>query len=154
MAGVPPLRRIQTNMLLPVDHVFASLILHDGDRSDVVIFTSPDEDIVRILGAREPFLPMMRAGNVVLVARAAIAALGLPSVPVIPQHDDLPVETQTAMVRLRSGQTIEGELRWTGPASEQRTTDHLNSDEPYLTVYARNTTYYVVKHHIALVEER
>lgn len=141
-------------MRLPVDHVTASLILHDGDRAEVVIFISPDEDIARVLADRKPFLPMIRSGKLVLVARAAIAALGLPSVTVIPQHDDLPLVTQAATVRLRSGQLIEGELRWIGPATAERTADHLNSDEPYLKVHAATTTYHVVKHHIALVEER
>jgi hypothetical protein len=141
-------------MRLPVDHVTASLVLHDGDRSDVVIFVSPDEDVARLLAAREPFLPMVRGGKLTLVARGAIAALGVPSVPVIPKHDDLPIETQLAVIRLRSGQLIEGELRWTGAAGRQRTADHLNSDEPHLVVHAPGTTYYVVKHHIALVEER
>ncbi len=141
-------------MRLPVDHVTASLVLHDGDRSEVVIFVSPDEDIARVLAAREPFLPMIRGGKLALVARAAIAALGLPSIPSIPQDDDLPVETQVASIRLRSGQLIEGELRWTGAPGSQRTADFLNSDELYIKVYAGNTTYYVVKHHIAVVEER
>lgn len=141
-------------MRLPVDHVTASLILHDGDRSDVVIFISPDEDIARILGAREPFLPMMRAGKFALVARAAIAALGIPTIPTLPKDDDLPVETQVASIRLRSGHVVEGELRWTGAPGSQRTADFLNSDEPYIKVHTVTTTYYVVKHHIALVEER
>lgn len=154
MASIPPMRRSQVIMRLPVDHVTASLILHDGDRSEVVIFVSPDEDIARILGAREPFLPMMRAGKFALVARAAIAAIGLPNIPSIPHDDDLPVETQMASIRLRSGHLIEGELRWIGPAGSRRTADFLNSDEPYINVFAGNTTYYVVKDHIAVVEER
>ena len=115
---------------------------------------SKDEDITRVLAAREPFLPMVRAGKVALIARAAIAAIGLPATPSIHRDGDLPVETQTATVRLRSGQIIDGELRWTGPASSQRTADHLNSGEPFLKVYTASTTYYVVKDHIALVEER
>ncbi|MBA3457350.1 MAG: hypothetical protein H0T42_29990 [Deltaproteobacteria bacterium] len=71
------MRRSQTIIRMPVDHVTASLVLHDGERSDVVIFVSPDEDIAKILDSREPFLPLIRAGKVALVARAAIAALGL-----------------------------------------------------------------------------
>ena len=93
-------------------------------------------------------------GKLALVARTAIAALGLPCVPKIPKDDDLPVETQMASIRLRSGALIEGELRWTGPPGSQRTADFLNSDEQYIKVYAASTTYYVVKHHIAVVEER
>jgi len=141
-------------MTLPVDHVTATLILHDGDRSEVVIFVSPDEEIAHVLGAREPFLPLVRSGRTALVARGAIAALGLPDVVVISNEGDLPVETQKAMVRLRSGYVIEGELRWTGACGSHRTADHLNSAEPYIKLYAGNTTYYVVKHHIAVVEER
>jgi len=154
MASVPPMHRSQVIMRLPVDHVTATLILHDGDRADVVVFVSPDEDIARVLAAREPFLPMVRAGKVTLVARAAIAALGLPALPAIPREGDLPVEKQAASVRLRSGQLIDGELRWTCVGSSQRTADHLNTDEPYIQVFAGNTTWYVVKHHVALVEER
>jgi len=148
------MHRSQVIMRLPVDHVTATLILHDGDRSDVVIFVSPDEDIARLLAAREPFLPMIRAGKVALVARTAIAALGLPALPTIPQEGDLPLEKQSATVRLRSGQLVDGELRWTGSGGSQRTADHLNSDEPYIQVFAGNTTWYLVKHHIAVVEER
>jgi hypothetical protein len=154
MTSVPPLHRSQVIMRLPVDHVTATLILHDGDRSDVVIFVSPDEDIARVLAAREPFLPMVRSGKVALIARTAIAALGLPAMPTISQEGDLPLDKQTATVRLRSGQLIDGELRWTGAASARRTADHLNSDEPYIQVFSGNTTWYVVKHHVALVEER
>jgi hypothetical protein len=154
MVSDSPMRRSQVILRLPVDHVTASLILHDGDRSDVVLFVSPDEDIGRVLSAREPFLPMMRAGKMALVARAAIATLGLPTVPTVPKEDDLPVETQLSTVRLRSGQLIEGELRWTGAPGAQRTADYLNSDEPYIKVFTADTTYYVVKHHVALVEER
>lgn len=141
-------------MRLPVDHLIASLILDDGDRSDVVITLSPDEEIAHVLGAREPFLPMFRAGKLTLVARSAIAVLGLPSVMVLPNEDDLPVETQLASIRLRSGVVLEGELRWTGPGGAQRTSDFLNSDEVYIKVHTLHTTYYVVKDHIALVEER
>jgi hypothetical protein len=154
MSSIPNLRRSQQIMRLPVDDVTATLILHDGDRSEVVLFVSPDEDIVRVLTAREPFLPMRRAGKLVLVARAAIAALGLPSIPTIASDDELPVETQAAMLRLRSGQTLEGELRWTAPAGAKRTADFLNDDEAHVTLYAGKTTYYVIKDQIALVEER
>ena len=154
MANVPNMRRSQQMMRLPVDDVTAQLILHDGDRSEIVLFVSPSEDIVRVLTAREPFLPVVRAGKVVLVARAAIAALGLPCVTTIYGRDDLPFENQAVMVRLRSGHTIEGDLRWTAVAGSKRTADCLNADESYVEVHAGGTTYYVMKSHIAFVEER
>jgi hypothetical protein len=148
------MRRSQQIMRLPVDDVYATLVLHDGDRSEVILFVSPDEDIEHVLGAREPFLPVVRNGTIALVARGAIAAVGIPSVTVLPIDGDLPVERQGASVRLRSGVTLDGELRWTAPAGAQRTADYLNADEPIVKVHAGDTTYYVVKSQIAVVEER
>ncbi|MBZ0235664.1 MAG: hypothetical protein K8M05_25270 [Deltaproteobacteria bacterium] len=153
MAYSSSLRRSQPIMRLPVDTVSASLVLHDGERAEVVIFVPAGEDVDDVLVAREPFLPVVRDGTIVLVARAAIAALGVPHLPAIPREDDLPGETQAAVVRLRSGVTIAGELRWTAPVGSQRTADFLNNDEPYVKVYGGDTTYFVTKDHIVLVEE-
>jgi len=145
------MRRSQVILRLPVDHVTASLTLDDGDRFDAVLFVSPDEDMPRFLTASERFVPAMREGRVLLIARAAIASLGVPAKPA---DSELPVETQAAIVRLRSGEVIEGELRWTAPAGQQRTIDYLNGDEPYLEVHAGDLTHYVMKSHVATVEER
>ncbi|HUQ04557.1 MAG TPA: hypothetical protein VM261_18780 [Kofleriaceae bacterium] len=153
MSGEPNMRRSQQIMRLPVEDVYATLILHDGERSEVILFVSPDEDIERVLGAREPFLPVVRNGKVALVARRAIAALGVSTVAETPVDGDLPVETQHASVRLRSGATLEGELRWTAPAASKRTADYLNADEAFVKVHTPETTFYVVKDQIALVEE-
>ena len=145
------MRRSQVILRLPVDHVTASLILADGDRFDAVLFVSPDEDMPRLLTARDRFLPAMREGRVCMIARAAIASLGVPSRPIV---DELPVETQQAIVRLLSGEVVEGLLRWTAPAGHQRTVDYLNSDDPYLEVHTETQLHYVMKSHVATVEER
>jgi hypothetical protein len=147
-------RRSQVILRMPVDHLNASLILHDGEHLDVVLFISPSDDIARVLGSTEPFLPMVRNGRVVLIARSSIATLGLPAVPVVPQEGDLPIEKQAAVIKLRSGAKLEGELQWTGPAGRQRTADHLNAEELFFKVHTADTTHYVVKSHVAMVEER
>jgi hypothetical protein len=147
-------RRSQVILRMPVDHLNASLILHDGEHIDVVLFLSPSDDIARVLASNEPFLPMVRNGRVVIVARSAIASLAIPTVPPIAQEGDLPIEKQPALVKLRSGATIEGELQWTGPAGRQRTADHLNADEMFFKVHTEDKTHYVVKSHVAMVEER
>lgn len=148
------LTRSQPIMRVPVDYVDALLVRHDGARCDVVMFVPPDEDIVRVLTSGPSFLPMASAGSILLVARTAIAALGLPSVPRIQREDDLPLERQAAVVHLRSGQTIEGELRWIPAVGAKRTADFLNGDETYVEVHGAELTYYVIKDHIAYVEER
>ena len=140
-------------MRVPVDYVDALLVRHDGARCDVIVFVPPDEDLVRVLTEGEQFLPMASAGRILLVARASIAALGVPSTPRIQRDDDLPLERQAAVVHLRNGQTVEGELRWTASASANRTADYLNGDETYLEVHNSDITYYVIKSHIAFVEE-
>ena len=145
------MRRSQVILRLPVEHVTASLTLDDGDRFEAVLFVSPDEDMPRFLTAPERFLPAMREGKVLLIARTAIASLGVPSKVV---DTALPIETQAAIVRLRSGEVLEGELRWTAPVGQRRTIDYLNSDDPYLEVHAEGRTHYVMKSHVATVEER
>jgi hypothetical protein len=148
------LQRSQPIMRVPVDYVDALLVRHDGARCDVVMFVPPDEDIVRVLTAPEPFLPMACAGKILLVARTSIAALGVPTIPRIQRDDDLPLERQAAVVHLRSGQTVEGELRWIAAVGAKRTADFLNTDETYVEVHGQDITYCVVKSHIAYVEER
>lgn len=147
-------RRSQVILRMPVDHVAAALILHDGERFDGILFISPSEDIARVLAAKEPFLPVVRNGRVCLIARTAIASIGVPASLVVPQDGDLPVEKQMSSVKLRSGVVLEGELRWTGGAGQSRTADYLNTEDVHFEVHTETTRYYVVKHHVALVEER
>lgn len=148
------MRRSQVLLRMPVDHVNASMILHDGERSEVVLFIPPTEDIGRVIASGDPFLPILRNGKSCIVARDAIACLGVEPVVHEERHDALPIDRQQAIVKLRSGAMIEGELRWTAPAGQQRTADHLNRAGAYLEVHARDLTYYVVTAHIATVEER
>ena len=147
------MRRSQVILRMPVDHVVATLMMHDGTKSDVVLFVPPTEDIGHLLTSGPTFLPAVRDGRITIIARDAVASIGTPEVVVIPREDDLPVQRQSAVVTLRSGAKIEGELRFTAPAGQQRTADYLNEAEPVFAVHAAGTTYVVVKAHVAQVEE-
>lgn len=147
------MRRSQVILRMPVDHVVATLMMHDGTKSDVVLFVPPSEDIGHLLTSGPTFLPTIKDGRITLVARDAIASIGTPELAVLPREDDLPFERQTAVVTLRSGAKLEGEVRFTAPAGHQRTADFLNESEAVFCVHAAGTTYVVVKAHVAQVEE-
>ncbi len=149
------MRRSQAILRMPVDHITASMVLHDGERSEVVLFVPPTEDIPHLLGPSGPrFLAMVLGTGLSLVARDAVACLAVPALPLIALDGDLPVETQCAAVKLRSGVVLEGELRWTAPIGQQRTADFLNSDAPTFELYAGTLIYHLVKAHVARVDER
>jgi hypothetical protein len=149
------MRRSQVILRMPVDNISVTLILHDGVRSDAMLFVPPTEDIARLIGPHgERFLPMFVGSDLRLVARDAIACIGMPSVPRIHHEGDLPVEVQRAGVTLRSGVVLEGELRWTGVAGQARTADYLNADGETIELHTADITFHIVKSHIAMVTER
>jgi hypothetical protein len=149
------MRRSQVILRMPVDHVDATLILHDGDRSDAVLFVPPTEDIAHLLGPSGPrFLPMIRGAKLHLVAREAIASLGIQTIMALPQDGDLPIEVQPAMVQLTSGTQLVGELRYHATFGEARTADFLNASADSFELHVQGVVFHVVKSHVALVEER
>ncbi|HET7501719.1 MAG TPA: hypothetical protein VFK02_11965 [Kofleriaceae bacterium] len=149
------MRRSQAILRLPVDNVLATLILHDGERSDVLLFIPPGERVEQLVSPGDPFVPMIKNARFCLVARPAIAALGVPAGEEPADDSALPLEHQRARVRLRSGQALEGELRWTGPEGRKRTADYANDPAAFLVVHAGEPrmTYYVAKAEVALIEE-
>ncbi|MBA3459231.1 MAG: hypothetical protein H0T46_04675 [Deltaproteobacteria bacterium] len=151
----PSIRRSQVILRMPVDHVQATLILHDGARSDVMLFVPPTEDLEHLLGPSGPrFLPMIRGSKMHLVAREAIAGLGIQAVVATPQDDDLPIEVQPAMVQLKSGTELVGELRYSAPMGQARTADYLNTSADTFDLHIEGIVFHIVKAHVALVEER
>jgi hypothetical protein len=145
--------RSQAILRMPVDYVDATLILHDGDRSEVIFLLPPGEDLSRVVTEGDAFIPVMRNAKICIIARTAIAAVGIP-----PRIEDeleqaMPCETQRVAVKLKSGMMLDGELRWTRCDGKQRTADHLNGDA--LTIELRNgdKSFFVVKSHIAYVQE-
>jgi hypothetical protein len=150
------MRRSQAIQRLPVDSQVATLILYDGQRSDVLVHIPPGETITALVSPGDPFVPMIHSARPCLVARDAIAALGMMSGPApVADEDALPVQRRRARVRLRSGTVLEGELRWIADDNHQQIADHVNDAPGFLIVFATDsrTTYYVVKSQVAMIEE-
>jgi hypothetical protein len=145
-------KRSQAILRMPIEMVDAEIILHDGDRAEVLLFIAPSEDIAWHLTQGPQFMPVGRGGVVSFVARAAIASLAVPAARAPQLEEDLPALTQKVVVKLRSGVTLTGEVRWIGQTG-QRIAEHLNTDTPYLVVYVEEATFIVVKTHIASVTE-
>jgi len=148
-------RRSQAILRMPIDSVCAQMILHDGERSEVLLFIAPSEDIARLLTEGAPFMPVVRNGRVCIVARSSVASLGVPArVAPPPSEDDLPMQLQRVSVKLRSGHAVDGEMRWIMPLDRQKTIEHLNNDSPCFEVHADDTVWHVVKSHVATVTEK
>jgi len=151
--GDPNLKRSQAILRMPVDMVDAVMILHDGDRSDVLLFVPPTEDVSRVLSEGRPFLPVMREASTCLVARDAIACLGVERSRVS-DLGDMPTVEQVAKVTLRSGTVLDGTLRWVAPDGMMRTADYLNDDDISLIVlHAADRSWLIAKSHVAMVRE-
>jgi hypothetical protein len=86
-----------------------------------------------------------------IVARDAIAAIGMP--PKVEDEDALPTDKQKVTVKMKSGMMLDGELRWTIVDGKQRTADHLNSDARTIELRAQDKSYFIVKSHVAYVQE-
>jgi hypothetical protein len=147
------MKRSQAILRMPVDMVDAVMILQSGERSDVLLFIPPSEDVARFVSEGGAFLPVVRDANTHLVARAALAALGVPARLGPKLDDDLPTERQQVRVVLRGGISLEGELAWVAPPGQQRLADHLNTEAPGFALYAGDTTYFVMKTGVVMVTE-
>ena len=145
--------RSQAILRMPVDYVDATLILHDGDRSEVIFLLPPSEDLARVITEGEAFIPVMRDAKICIIARDAIAAVGLPPRVIDELEEAMPHETQRATVKLKSGMMLEGELRWTVVTGKQRTADFLNGDARCIELRTPDKSFYIVKSHIAYVQE-
>lgn len=145
--------RNQIGLRVPVDHIEVTLVMHDGQRVEVVLFVPPGEELGEFLATGAAFLPTTRDGHPFFIARAAIAGVGIQP-PHLPQLDEeLPMEQQHARVTLRSGATIDGTLQWVGLDGRRRTSDGLNAEGDYLVVVSDAMTFLVKKTHVATVSE-
>ncbi|MBA3393291.1 MAG: hypothetical protein H0T89_11635 [Deltaproteobacteria bacterium] len=146
--------RSQAILRMPVKYVDATLILHDGERVEVIFMLPRSEELTRVISEGEAFVPVMRDAKIYIVARDAIACVSLVvEPPAVPDENALPSNHQRAAVKLRSGMMVEGELRWPVVSGEQRTTDYLNAATPYFELHTADRTYYVIKAHVATVLE-
>jgi hypothetical protein len=151
--GDANIKRSQAILRMPVDMVDAVMILHDGDRSDVLLFVPPTEDVARVMSSGAPFLPVMRDASMCLVARDAIACLGVATALAPKLEEDFPAEEQKIKVTLKSGTILDGIMKWVPIATGRRTADHLNSDGAQIVVYAGERAWIIAKSHIAMLRE-
>jgi hypothetical protein len=151
----PSMRRSMALLRIPVDQVSATMTLHDGDPTEVLLFVPGGVTVAELLTQGDAFLPVIRGRSVCLVARAAIAALAVQDVTRLRTDGDLPAEKQLVIVHLRGGHTIRGEVQWVAPVGRQRTADHLNdTTTPYIEVRADGVVHFIVKSYISMVEEK
>lgn len=151
--GDVTMKRSQAILRMPVDMVDACMVLHDGDKSDVLVFVPPTEDISRMLCEGSAFLPVMRDAAMCMVARSAIACMRVATRHAPKLEEDFPSEQEKVKVTLKSGMVVEGVMKWIPPFERQRTADHLNSEAPIIVVHADDVAYLIVKSHIAMVRE-
>jgi hypothetical protein len=144
--------RSQAILRMPVDYVDATLILHDGERSEVIFLLPPGEDLAHAITQGEAFIPVMRNARICIIAREAIAAVGVPPT-CSPFEDEMPSEQQRVLMKLKNGMLFEGELRWTVVAGKQRTADHLNGDTHYVELRTPERSFFIPKAQIAYVQE-
>lgn len=145
-------QRSQPLLRLPRSQTPALVTMHDGARAQVLLFVAPGGDLAELLDERVRFIPMSFATGTRLVTRDAIAAIRIHVLHALAE-DELPGERQVAIVRLRSGAVIEGELRWVAPDGSRRTLDFMNRDATYFVVHEPEHRTYVNKAHVATVEE-
>lgn len=147
------MHRSQVILRMPIDSVLATLIGHDGKRSDVMLFVAGGEAIGTMLADDAPFVPLVDKGRVVVAARASFAAIGIARTDKAPDDDALPEVAQKVRVELLSGTVIEGTLRYVAEHGRERTSDHLNHAELHFELHDTSHTYFIVKKHVARVIE-
>jgi hypothetical protein len=144
--------RSQPIMRLPVDRVPARITLHDGRQLEAWLFVPIGEGVADVFAKPEAFLPLDTGSGILIVARAVIVAILVRRTPSAPP-DELPQETQAANVHLRSGQTLDGELRWTAAPGYGRTADLLNDSSLHVVLHTGEGVTFIPKAQIAWIEE-
>lgn len=152
IAAGKPDERSQKILRVPRDKTPAELTLDDGERSYVLLYIAPGENLARLFEDTRSFVPVTDGGRTRFISRTSIACVtahasrsGL--------DPDMPQERQMAVVKLRGGTVVRGELRWTAPPDRRRTLDHLNDDAPFFLVFEGDYVHFVAKTNVLGVEE-
>jgi hypothetical protein len=136
---------------LPVRRENATLTLADGTQREGTLFFQVGEKTADLFEPGDSFLPVASDGKVRLYSRAAIACASLPRAHV--QDDELHFVVRKVIVRMRSGRTIEGEVRYAPSVERARAVDYLNTSPKGFTVHEAGTVHYLAKDHVEYVEE-
>jgi hypothetical protein len=143
------------DLRLPVERLPVVLLLADGSQREGTLFLGPPgQPPEQVLESTEWFVPVLEAGTVHLYARAALAALIVPEPPRIPDEEDfLPRYPRPVRVKLRSGVSLSGNLRYAEPVERTRTADYLNQRARSFALHGDRAVYHVAKAHVEQVEE-
>ena len=147
------MHRSQVILRMPVDYVDATLIMHDAERSEVIFLLAAGEDITTVIDGTDSFIPVMRAAKICIIARDAIAAVGVALREPSAIEAEMPSEQQRVTVKLKSGMLLDGELRWTIVSGKQRTADHLNNGARHVELRTADKSFFIAKSHVAYVQE-
>lgn len=144
-------KRRSVEFRLPVRREVALLTLADGTRCEGTLFFQAGEKTANLFEPGDSFLPVASGGKVRLYARATIACASVPSGRVL--DDEVHLIVRKVTVHLRSGHSIEGELRYAPSVERARAVDHLNSAPRGFAVHEADTVHYVAKDHVHYVED-
>jgi hypothetical protein len=151
MEGKPD-DRSQPILRVPRDKTPAELVLDDGERSYVLLYIAPGDQISQVFDDASAFMPVTNGAGTRFVPRKAVACVTAHESRA-PLDHDLPQERQKVIVRLRGGTTVRGELRWTAPYDRCRTQDHLNDASLYFLVFESDYVHFIAKSAVLSVEE-
>jgi hypothetical protein len=145
--------RSQPIMRVPRDKTPGELILDDGERSYALFFVAHGDTLSRVFEADRAFIAVAIGASVRMIARARIACMTVHVVHAHVPDEEFPQERQRAIIRLKGGSVVRGELRWVAPYGHRRTIDHLNDSSPHVVVYDGDYIHFVAKAAIVSVEE-
>ena len=145
--------RSQPLMRVPRDKTPGELILDDGDRTYVLFFVPHGDTLSRVFEDGNAFMPVAVGTSVRMVARASIACMTAHVVHAHVPDEEFPQERQRAIVRLKGGTVVRGELRWVAPLGHRRTLDHLNDVSHHVVAYDGDYIHFIAKSAIVSVEE-
>lgn len=143
--------RSQRLLRVPRDQTPVTIVLDDGESANAFLFVPPGTAVMRALDESGAFVPVNYSEGTKLVARDSIACITVFGIPA--EDNDLPSELQPVVVRLRSGHSVKGELRWTPYAGHRRVLDHLNDSSTHIVLFDNNYVSYIPKQHIMSLEE-
>ena len=140
---------------VPVDKVEVELLLGDGRRRTGVMFVPPGSRLEELLERGTAFLPVAEEGKVRLYAPAGLACVTVRRGRATEATaDELPTERRALRVRLRCGETLEGELQYVPWGGRVRTADLLNEAAATFALYgASGAVTHISKLHVESVEE-
>jgi hypothetical protein len=151
LAGAPPADAFR----LPVEWREARIVLADGSPHTVRLSMRRDASVCELFEAHEPFLPVRVGDAFHLYARAALACITVRSGEPVAHEGHVSLVTRSVCVRLLSGTTLEGLLRFVSIPGRGRMTDVLNEDAPTFALqHADGGVSFVAKAHVLSVQEQ